>query len=231
MPGFPLILAANRDEDYDRPTLHAAFWGDAPDVLGGRDALQLGSWLAITRSGRFAAVTNLRRSLRDPLKRSRGELVSDFVCGTASPMIFMRNVRQRVHEYAGFHLIVGIVGGDVIEGGVRPPHAIDDIFALSNAAVGERWPKVEVAEDEMRRLAGIGDEDELIDAALKFLLKRNGTNRPQDEIFVASDVHGTRSSTVIVAGRDHVTFVEQSFGRGGVPEPGRRRFRFAISVA
>ncbi len=64
---FPLVLLANRDEDYDRPTLHAAFWGEAPDVLGGRDALHLGSWLAITRRGRFAAVTNLQDLVIVPL--------------------------------------------------------------------------------------------------------------------------------------------------------------------
>jgi hypothetical protein len=76
---FPLVIAANRDEDYDRPTYDAHFWTDAPDVLGGRDALANGSWLAIARNGRFAAVTNLRGAERKT--RSRGALVADFVIG------------------------------------------------------------------------------------------------------------------------------------------------------
>lgn len=74
---FRFVLAANRDEDYERATHDAAFWADAPDVLGGRDALHGGSWLAMAKIGRLAAVTNLRGAERRT--RSRGALVRDFV--------------------------------------------------------------------------------------------------------------------------------------------------------
>ncbi len=219
---IPLILAANRDEDYDRPTLRAAFWGDAPDILGGRDALQLGSWLAITRSGRFAAVTNLRGSHRDPRKRSRGELVSEFVRGNATPMEYCETVASREHQYAGFHLIAGEIGGEIEECGGERPHALGPIHALSNAPAGERWAKVHVAEEEMMRIAKLADVDGVIDEALRFLTSRNG------EVFIASDRYGTRSSTVIVATQSHVRFVERSYARGGIPDPALRSFDFAI---
>ncbi|HEX7829875.1 MAG TPA: NRDE family protein, partial [Thermoanaerobaculia bacterium] len=90
---FPLILAANRDEDYDRASHDAHFWPDFPDILGGRDAVLGGTWLAITRQARFAAVTNLRGAVRRT--KSRGFLVSDFVTRGVIP--------SDVHEYAGFH--------------------------------------------------------------------------------------------------------------------------------
>ncbi len=59
-PNYPLVLAANRDEAYSRPTAPAAFWDDHPQIYGGRDLEQGGTWLGITREGRIAAVTNFR---------------------------------------------------------------------------------------------------------------------------------------------------------------------------
>src|SRR4051794_14078766 len=97
---FPLIIAANRDEFYERPSLRAHHWTDAPGVMGGRDVTAGGSWLAISCAGRFAAVTNLRGAASKA--RSRGDLVKDFVLSGApvsSPAL-----------YAGFNLITGEVG-------------------------------------------------------------------------------------------------------------------------
>ncbi|HSW11238.1 MAG TPA: NRDE family protein, partial [Solimonas sp.] len=84
-PAYPLVLAANRDEFHHRPTAPAAFWADAPMVYGGRDLSQHGSWLALSRGGRVAAVTNVRRMIPpNPHAPSRGVLVSDFVGGSMS---------------------------------------------------------------------------------------------------------------------------------------------------
>ena len=81
-PQYSLILAANRDEFYDRPTARAAFWEDAPAVLAGRDLRAGGTWLGIDRTGRLAAVTNFRQGEREPeARRSRGHLVSGFLTG------------------------------------------------------------------------------------------------------------------------------------------------------
>src|SRR5574340_370867 len=81
-PGYPLVVAANRDEAYARPAAPAAFWEDHPRVYGGRDLEKGGSWLGLTRSGRIAAVTNFRNGRPGaPAPRSRGELVSGFLTG------------------------------------------------------------------------------------------------------------------------------------------------------
>lgn len=222
---FPLVIAANRDEDYERPTLPAAFWSDAPDILGGRDALHGGSWLAVTHDRRFAAVTNLRGSARDAEKRSRGELVSGFVRGDATPQQYVADIASRAGDYAGFHFLAGVPGEVVQLSGVVKTLS-GGIHALSNAPAGERWPKVDFAEKEVARLVQMGDADELVDAILDFLSTSRGTNRPESEVFVKGERYGTRSSTAIVMSDEAVYFAEQSFSRGGVRDGVVRRFRY-----
>ena len=79
---YSLVLAANRDEFYDRPTAPAGFWTDDPRILGGRDLKAGGTWLGIDRQGRIAAVTNYRQGQREAAApRSRGHLVSEFLMG------------------------------------------------------------------------------------------------------------------------------------------------------
>jgi uncharacterized protein with NRDE domain len=222
---FPLVIAANRDEDYTRPTLPAHFWSHAPDILGGRDGLHGGTWLAITREGRFAAVTNLRGSTREPQKRSRGELVSEFVRGRAEPMQYLRGIR--VNEYAGFHLIAGI-RDDVAQLSGTVAKLGAGIHALSNAPAGEGWPKVETAEEQMRKLINEDDAQKIVDATLQFLSTPLGTNRVENEVFIAGERYGTRSSTAIVMTDREIFFAEQSFGRSGIRDRETRRFRFAL---
>src|SRR5262245_27261407 len=82
-PRYPLIVAANRDEQHARPTGRAAWWSDQPRMLGGRDLEAGGSWLAVNRGGRFAAVTNIREASRPVGLRSRGSLVAGFVADVA----------------------------------------------------------------------------------------------------------------------------------------------------
>src|SRR5438094_1953588 len=134
---FPLVIAANRDEFYARPTRPAHVWEDDPRVIGGRDLRAGGSWLAVRRGGRFAAITNVRGVGREEGGPSRGLLVADFVRGDDAPIDYARSIRGE--EYAGFHLIVG--DGDVVHfsnaGG--EPERIEGVFAISNAPPGTHW--------------------------------------------------------------------------------------------
>lgn len=91
----PLVLLANRDEFYDRPTLPAASWEDHPHVFGGRDLAAGGTWLAVSNSGRIAAVTNYRDPGGQLGTRSRGKLVSDFVSGVSGARV---SIRDRITE-------------------------------------------------------------------------------------------------------------------------------------
>jgi len=77
-PIFQLIVVANRDEIYDRPAEPAHFWEDEPEILAGRDLLEMGTWLGISKNGRFAALTNFRDPSLPKRPRSRGEIVRNF---------------------------------------------------------------------------------------------------------------------------------------------------------
>ena len=229
-PHFPLVLAANRDEDYARPTLPAAFWTDLPYVLGGRDAVHGGTWLAVTETGRFAAVTNLRGSARAPQKRSRGELVSAFITSSIDPGAYVRDVAARADEYAGFHLIAGNRDTVVqMSGGISELQA--GFHALSNASAGEKWPKVAIAEKEIARISALPDPEEVIDETLAFLSTSRKSGHVESEVFVAGERYGTRSSTAIVITRDNrLHFAEQSFARGGVRDGAPRRFSYSLAL-
>ena len=105
--GARLLVAANRDEFFERPTAPAAFWEDHPHVLAGRDRRAGGTWLGVSRTGRFAAITNYRnpRDRRDDAP-SRGALVSDFLIGTATAEAYARDLHGRGAPYNGFSLLV-----------------------------------------------------------------------------------------------------------------------------
>src|SRR5512134_2812293 len=102
-PDYSLVVAANRDEFYQRPTAPAAFWAGAPTVLAGRDLQAGGTWLGVDRRGRFAAVTNYRQGEREPpAPRSRGHLVGDFLPGGTEPGEYLRLVEHDAGLYNGF---------------------------------------------------------------------------------------------------------------------------------
>jgi len=111
VPGLPLVLAANRDEFYARPTAAAAWWPDHPQVYAGRDLQGNGTWLGITQDGRFAALTNIRNPAerRDDV-RSRGMLVADYLCGQMTPEEYIEAIGATGEQYNGYNLIVGTPG-------------------------------------------------------------------------------------------------------------------------
>src|SRR5437868_8710142 len=102
-PRFPLIVAANRDEFHARKAAPAAFWHDLPQILGGRDLQAMGTWMAVSRSGRFAAVTNYRGAREPTAAHSRGALVTSFLADSVSPAAYMSEVRGA--QYSGFNLL------------------------------------------------------------------------------------------------------------------------------
>jgi uncharacterized protein with NRDE domain len=218
---FPLILAANRDEDYDRASHDAHFWPDHPAVLGGRDAVMGGTWLAITRSARFAAVTNLRGEVRRT--RSRGFLVSDFVTRGVLP--------DDVEGYAGFHLVAGEAGGELAYVTPASRSVLEPgVHSFSNAPAGVAWPKTAIAAASMREWLSIDDPGVLAEELMRFLTTPRGSDRRESEIFIADPRWGTRASTVILATPEEIFFTEQTFARGGVPQGERRSFRLPIGA-
>jgi uncharacterized protein with NRDE domain len=208
-PRHPLVIAANRDEFFARPTRGAHWWDDAPGVLGGRDLRAGGSWLAMTREGRFAMVTNVRGVPEPPGGRSRGALVADFVRGAAAPEEFARAVvRER---YAGFHLVCGEVDGVVahVSTGAVARVLEPGIFAVSNAPGADDWPKIALAREAMARAL---QSDDLEGDLMRFLTTPRGAP-VESEVFVSLPEmgYGTRASTVIIADADGaIDFTERT---------------------
>ena len=205
---FPLVIAANRDEFYARPARAAHAWDEDPRVLGGRDLRAGGSWLAISRHSRFAAITNIRGARTDG--PSRGLLVSNFVLSDIDAVSYINSIER--HTYAGFHLIVG--DGDTI---AHVTNANDDapsliapgsIFAVSNGAPGDDWPKVELVREAMQN--AIAEPERLLD----FLTTRRG-GPVEQEVFVVSRDYGTRSSTVITVDKNGAVTLTERAAPGG----------------
>jgi len=244
---FPLVLAANRDEAYTRPTAAAAFWEDHPNIYGGRDLEQGGTWLGITRAGKIAAVTNFRDGYtRRDAARSRGELVGNFLRGSQPAAAYVERVNRDAHTYNGFNLIAGDLDElyFVSNRGGSAAHIEPGIHGLSNHLLDTPWPKVEnnkrILGELMRHTA-----QELVDGLFAVLADRavapdrvlpdTGVGLPRERVlspaFIISPTYGTRSSTVLlVDNRGEVLFVERSFGPRG--KPGNSvTARFALETA
>lgn len=209
---YPLIIAANRDEDHERPTRAADFWEDAPRVVGGRDELQGGSWLAVHCDGRFAAVTNVRGAMRKSW--SRGALVREFVTTTIPIEEFAQKVVYNGEHYAGFHLLAGEVGGRLAYITASEYTFLEPgIHALSNAPPGEKWPKELVAAEFLANALETATVEEL----MRFLRT--------DDVFVKGERYGTRASTVVIASSIGIEFYEQNYSANGVRSGDIRRLR------
>ena len=213
---YPLVLAANRDEFYRRPTAAMQFWEACPDILTGKDLEQGGTWFGIHKTGTFAALTNYR----DPasLKQnapSRGEIIIDFLNSDKSPKRFIHDFRPRAQLYNGFNLIFG--NTDHLFWFTNLTGRIEEInpgiHGLSNRFLNTPWPKVESGKKALEKiLHGSISTDHLF----SFLKDRS---RPDDDrlpetgiglewerilspLFIESDTYGTRSSTAMLADRN-----------------------------
>lgn len=230
-PDYALVVAANRDEFYDRPTAPAAFWEEAPWVLGGRDLKAAGTWLGIDRRGRMAAVTNYRQGRREAeAPRSRGHLVSDYLVGRIDARAHIARVQAEAADYSGFNLIAGDTGALFYfsNRGGRARALGPGVYGLSNHLLDSPWPKVATGKSGLTALlAGGGDLLPDLFALLADrrmaaddLLPRTGVSPEWERLlssaFITSSDYGTRSSTVVLIGRDgRALFVERSFGPGG----------------
>lgn len=243
-PQYLLVLAANRDEFHARETAGAEFWSDVPDVLAGRDLEAGGTWLGITRTGRFAVLSNYRDGEARRGRCSRGKLVSRFLSGCAPPSLYTRTAYGEGSAYGGFNLLVGEIGGDLYYvsnyGDLKYP-VTPGVHGVSNGLLDDPWPKVrrlcralEVvpgrrADAESVLFEALADRAPAPDAALPDTgigLERERLLSPP---FIAGRDYGTRASTVILVGHDGaVSFTERRFGPDGAFE-GNTRQEFTLA--
>jgi len=215
-PLFKLVIAANRDEFYDRPTAPLAVWTDAPGVIAGRDLKEGGTWMGVSPGGRLAAITNYRdpRSLK-PAAPTRGTLVAEFLTGVMSARDYLEQLGCAAENYNGFNLVV-FDGEDLCffsnrEGVVRPIPA--GLHGLSNHLLDTPWPKVKRGL-ELFKTATAADT---ISAEAVFKVLGDRTPPPNEALpetgvgiewerilsplFIESDIYGTRSSSFVTIDR------------------------------
>lgn len=224
-PKYKLILAANRDEFYERPTAPAHYWEDHPHILAGRDLRKLGTWMGVTKNGRFAALTNYR----DPNevtedKRSRGDLVADFLKGSDSPADFMHMASERRSSYPGYNLLAGNMEELYYYSNVedRIEQLQPGIYGVSNHVLNTEWPKVKKGKEGLSEIIDnpAGDLTEDLFTLLRNtdpvpddLLPKTGVSLEWERIlsplFIKSDGYGTRSSTVLLVSEDEIFYKER----------------------
>lgn len=247
-PDYRLILAANRDEFYNRPTAALDYWADHPDVLAGRDLKSSGTWLGVTRSGRIAAITNYREPAAHMENApSRGLLIRDFLTGTESPQHYLKAVSKIGHTYNGFNLIMGDASGLFYYSnrGTRIHKLKPGLYGISNHLLDTPWPKVEKGKI---RLQGQLNGKERIDLEKIFEILSDKSLPPDDELpdtgvglqwerilsplFITSPDYGTRSSSVVLIDKSgRVTFREHTFVNTGneIKEGETRKYSFKIN--
>ena len=233
-PRYPLVLAANRDEFRQRPSEPLAFWPDAPSVLAGRDRVAGGTWLGLTLSGRFAALTNVRDpNPQRPDAPSRGTLVSGFLLGLQSAEDYLADLRQRAGDYNGFNLLLGDAGGLYYFSnyGDAPLRLKPGLYGLSNAALDRPWPKVERGKKRLAEALArprfatlfelLCDRTQPADQALPDTGIGLQRERQFAPIFIDGEHYGTRSSSVLRLSADGVAeLAERDAASGAV-----RRFQ------
>lgn len=244
---YPLILAANRDESFARPTRIAEAWAEAPGIIAGRDLEKGGTWLAVSARGRLAAVTNYRDGAGPKSgTRSRGLLVSDFVASDLEPAAFLARLHEQVESYQGFNLLVAAEG--VLLHYAKPGHRLTPVtpgvHGLSNHLLDTPWPKVERGKAAVGRLLAATGEpliDGLFDALSDMrvppdaALPHTGIGIERERVlstaFIVTPDYGTRASTVVLVDNSgRITFVERNFGPGGHALE-TRRFRMTPQVS
>ena len=231
-PRYRLVLAANRDEFYGRPTAPARFWDEAPDLLAGRDLKGGGTWLGVSRGGRFAAITNYREpGFHEKDAPSRGALVADFLLGQDEPGAYLEVLAPTADRYNGFNLLVGDMGAHSTaahptaahptaglgyfsnrDGAVRTLEP--GVYGLSNHLLDTPWPKVERGKAWLERhlretdvdaealLDALNDPAQAPDDALPDTGIGLAWERVLSPLFIRSPDYGTRASSVLLIDYD-----------------------------
>jgi len=223
---YPLIVIANRDEYYARPTRAARWWPDRPGVFAGRDLEALGTWLGVSKNGRFAAVTNVREpGGMSPGDKSRGELPALYLGGNESPESYLQNLQTDAARYSGYNLLLG--NSEELWFASNRDSAIRNItpgiYGISNGRFDEAWPKLSSGKLELERVLDSGiDEQSLmgiltdISIAPENELPSTGValdvERMLSSRFIRSSSYGTRACSVVTIDTNkRVSFTEQNY--------------------
>ncbi|WHY01245.1 NRDE family protein [Neobacillus sp. DY30] len=231
-PEYRLIVAANRDEFYQRPTAPAHFWEDNPEILAGRDLEKMGTWMGVTKKGRFAALTNFRNPNEvTEGKRSRGELVSGALKYDGDIIQYMKSLTRNNEVYPGYNLLAG--DGDHLyyysNVGQELGRLTPGIYGVSNHLLNTEWPKVQLGKAGLTEIIN-NKQSDIVESLLTLLQKADQATdeklpqtgvsleleRMLSPMFIKSENYGTRSSTVLLMSEKEIHYVERVFSNNEI---------------
>lgn len=245
-PMYKLIVVANRDEYYERPTKSAHFWEDEPNILAGRDLLQKGTWLGISKEGRFAAITNYRDpSMPETGRYSRGEIIRKYLTRGIEPESFMNKLMKSRTNYGGYNIIFGNQNRLFHYNNILDESKIIDAgtHSVSNHSLNTPWPKVLKGKSNLQEYVQSHQENVHINDLFQIAADRSiakdeelphtgvgiEMERLLSPLFIKMENYGTRSSTILLIDKeDQVTFVERTFLDGEFQYD--KQYKFSIGL-
>lgn len=232
---YKMVFAANRDEFYSRPTAPMSYWEDHQNILGGRDLKAKGTWLAVSKSGKIGALTNIRTPKEMTLKaeKSRGELIVNYLLSEESPKEYLTNLSEYSSDYAGFNLLTGTPDELYYMNNYdnKISRVTEGTHGLSNEYLDTPWPKVVIGKEKLDEVLS---EDEVdIDALFNLLridteaaddiVQKTGVDFELEKklsplfIDIPDFDYGTRCSTVVLVDhQNNITLIERTFKNGAL---------------
>jgi uncharacterized protein with NRDE domain len=197
----PLIVAANRDEFHARPAAPAMFWKEHPGILAGRDLEARGTWMGISRGGKFAAVTNYRGAREPRAVESRGALVTTFLANGQAPAQYIGGIQKKADSYSGFNLLVSDASELwwISNRGGEPRRLEPGIYGLGNLLLDSAD-----VEPSKRRFADALESGAAVEPLFTVL----------SDARIVDPLYGTRCSTVFFGRR----YAERSFSADGAEQ-------------
>lgn len=230
-PKYKLIIAANRDEFYARPAKEAHYWQDHPEIFAGRDLRGNGTWLGMTTTGKFAALTNYRHP--DYMygdKKTRGKIISHFLMGSTSTKQYVDHLQHTAEQFNGYNLLFGDMDHLYYFNNIenRYEQLSQGFYSLSNAFLNTPWPKVRRATKNLQQY--ISEHNRLQPDRLFSILHDKTIARDEDlpntgvglslerqlsPLFIRTEDYGTRCSTVIlVTYENEIEIYERTYKNG-----------------
>jgi len=233
-PRYPLIVIANRDEFHQRATATAHYWQDSPQLFAGRDLARQGTWLGVTNTGRFAALTNYRQAnANTPSPHSRGYLVKDFLDSDETADSYLHHCQTQATQYDGFNLLSYVTGEPLYYYANRENTAVsrvsDGIHGLCNHLLDTPWYKVE--QGKYAFSLALAKKTVSIERLFQVLmdtqvchdehLPNTGVSLEWERLlssrFIISEDYGTRSSSIVLIDKNQtINFYERSFNPQGL---------------
>lgn len=229
---YPLIVLANRDEFYKRPTQPAHYWVENSNILAGKDLEGGGTWMGITKNGYMSMLTNYRDIANIKSNApTRGKLVSDYLQGEFSPKEYLLALSKTGSNYNGYSLITGSFDDPWYYSnyGNKVAQLGTGLYGLSNALLDSKWPKIETGKSALAPLL----TKEKIDKEALFALMTNPDLAENDQLpetglpiekeraissrFINIEGYGTRCTTLIIVDKNgNVDFTERQYENGVV---------------